>query len=187
MNITLENVRMSYPTLFVAKRITADSKPKFSCALIIRADDPKLKELVDTAKRLVDAKYPEGAPSKFKGLPLQKGEEYQDGKHKNDPNYQGMYILNTGKAESQGRPAVVDQNMQEVLDPGKIYPGMYVNAAISVFIYDHPQSKGVTTGLEAIQLVRDGDRLDNKPSVDELFKPIDVPGGATGGGYNPLA
>ena len=184
MNITIPNAIISYPNLFTAKQVNNQGAPKYSAAFIIRADNPKLKELVAAASDLTAKAYPDGVPHNFKTLPLCKGEVYQDGKHKNDPIYQGAYVLNTSKDAAQGKPSVVDGNMQPVLDPGKVYPGLVVNVAVSVYTYKNV-SKGVTTGLEAVQIVRDGERLDNKPSVNELFKPIDVI--ETGGGnVDPL-
>jgi len=183
-NVTINDVRISYPHLFQAKQINNQGDPKFSAAFIIKADNPGLKLLVEKAKTLVAEKYPGGTPHNFKQLPLAKGED----KYPGNADYVGTYVLNTSKGAAQGRPSVVDQHMQEVIDPGKVYPGMVVNVAISVYTYANV-SKGVTTGLEAVQLVRDGDRLDNKPSVDELFKPLDVPGesGGAAGGFDPLA
>ena len=183
-NVTLNEVRISYPHLFQAKQINNQGDPKFSAAFIIRADNPALRQLVDTANRLAAEAHPGGLPHNFKTLPLTKGED----KYPGNADYVGTYVLNTSKGSAQGRPSVVDQNMQEVIDPGKVYPGMVVNVAVSVYTYSNV-SKGVTTGLEAVQLVRDGDRLDNKPSVDELFKPLDVPGesGGAAGGFDPLA
>ena len=185
-NITIEGVRISYPNLFTPKQINNNGDPKFSAAFIIKADNPKLRELVEKAKAMVALKFPNGTPHNFKQLPICKGEVYQDGKHANNPDYMGHYVLNTSKGAAQGRPAVVDQNMQEVIDPSKIYAGQVVNVAVSVYTYNNI-SKGVTTGLEAVQIVRDGDRLDNKPSVDELFQPISVTEDTADGGFDPLA
>jgi hypothetical protein len=172
-NITLNNVRISYPKLFSAAQINGQGDPKYSAAFLIHESNPGLKELFRLAKEATDAKYPDGkVPQKFKKLPCYKASE--DEKYAGRPEYDGIWILNTSKNAKQGSPTVVDQRLNAVIDPGKIYPGLVVNVGLSVYTYDQPLAKGVTTGLEAVQIVRDGDRLDNKPSVNELFKPIDV-------------
>lgn len=182
--VTIENVRISYPHLFQAKQIAGQGDPKYSAAFLIKADNPKLPELLRLANAAVASAYPDGKlPHGFKPLPLYKGEE----KYPGNPAYAGYYILNSSKAAAQGAPQVVDQNMNKVVDPGKIYPGLVVNVAVSVYTYKQPMAKGVTTGLEAVQIVCDGERLDNKPSAEELFKPLDVVGGAGGAAsFNPL-
>lgn len=190
-NITINNVRISYPKLFTASQVQGQGELKFSGAFLIAETDPQLRALFDLANQVTAAKYPTGQkPHGFKPLPCYKAAE--NPKYAGNPDYEGMWVLNSSKNASQGAPAVVDQNMNKVLDPSAIYPGMYVNVALSVYCYgDKPgsMSKGVTTGLEAVQIVRDGDRLDNRPAVGELFKPIDVqdgPAPAAAGAFNPL-
>lgn len=179
MNVTIENVRISYPTLFNPKQVAGKGDPKYSAAFIIAADNPGLKAVVDAASAAIQKTYPAGnVPANFKHLPLMKGEEKYPGK----ADYEGMYVLNSS---NRSAPTVVDQQMNKVIDPGAVYPGMYVNVGLSVYTYNNV-SKGVTCGLEAVQLVRDGERLDSRPSVNDLFKPIDVPGGAPAQPFNPL-
>lgn len=194
-NLTIENVRISYPKLFQAEQINGQGDPKFSAAFLIPETHPKLHELFKIAEEVVNAEYPDGKrPHNFKPLPCYRATD--NPKYAGKPEYNGIWVLNSSKNSKQGAPVVVDQQMNRVLDQSLIYPGLYVNVAVSIYSYSHPTSKGVTTGLEAVQIVRDGDRLDNRPSVDELFQPIDVPesgpaasGGPTMGGpvpFNPL-
>lgn len=175
MAITIENVRISYPALFQPKQIAGQGDPKYSAAFIIDAKNPGLQKLKDAANEAVKKAYPDGKiPHGFKALPLHKGED----KYPNDSTYAGQYILNTS---AKSAPAVVDQNMGKVIDPSRVYPGMFVNVAVSVYTYNQTLSKGVTTGLEAVQLVRDGERLDSRPNVNDLFKPIEVNEGDSAG------
>ena len=184
--LTIDNVRISYPKLFVAKQIKGKGEFKYSAAFLIPVDHPKLAELYQIAEQVIAEAYPNGqVPHGFKPLPCY--DAALNPKYAALPDYLGMWVLNTSKRADQGAPEVVDQNMQAVIQPGKIYPGLVVNVGLSVYCYDVDLSKGVTTGLEAIQIVKEGQRLDNKPSADELFQPIAVsgsgpgPGGAAGG------
>lgn len=188
-NITIENVRISYPSLFQAKQINNTGDPKFSAAFLIPTTNPKLRELFDLAEQVKATKYPGGElPHNFRPLPCY--DAAQNPKYAQDPNYAGIWVLNSSKNANQGQPYVLDQAMNKVLDPSTIYAGMYVNVALSVYCYSHPTSKGVTTGLEGVQIVRDGERLDSKPSAEELFQPIAVDNGGgmppAGGGFDPL-
>lgn len=184
--LTINEVRISYPQLFTAKQINNQGDPKYSAAFLIPETHPALKKLFGLAEQAVNEKYPDGnLPHKFKTLPCYKASE--NPKYAGKPEYAGMWILNSSKGAAQGAPQVVDQQMNKVLNPSQIYPGMVVNVAVSIYTYDHSMAKGVTTGLEAVQIVRDGERLDDRPSADELFKPIDVQEGSAGGGLNPFA
>ena len=168
--ITINNVRISYPTLFKPKQINGQGDPKYSAAFLIEPTNPKLRELVAMAKQAVAEAYPKGTPPNFKTLPLYKGSE----KYPGDSRYADVYILNTS---NKNRPRVVDQRKEIILDPEAVYPGMVVNVGLSVYVYgQRPGSpaKGVTTGLEGVQIVRDGERLDSRPAVDDLFEPLDV-------------
>jgi hypothetical protein len=172
--VTLENVRISYPTLFTPKQVAGQGEPKYSAAFIIDNNNPGLKKLLALRDEVVKTAYPTGKiPSGFKGLPLYAGED----KHPGNEDYAGCHLLNSS---NKNKPVVVDQQMNKVLDPAQVYPGMFVNVAVSVYCYNQTLSKGVTCGLEAVQLVRDGERLDNRPNVNELFSPIAVPGEAGG-------
>jgi hypothetical protein len=190
-NVTIEEVRISYPKLFVAKQIKGKGELKYSAAFLIPVNHPKLAELYRVAEEVIAKKYPNGQiPHGFKPLPCY--DAATNPKYAVLPDYLNMWVLNTSKKADQGAPEVVDQNMQRVIEPGKVYPGLVVNVAVSVYCYDVDLSKGVTTGIEAIQIVREGPRLDNKPSADELFQPIAVSGspggsaGGPGGTFNPL-
>jgi hypothetical protein len=199
--ITIDNVRISYPKLFVAKQIKGKGEFKYSAAFLIPVNHLKLMELYQIAEQVIAEAYPSGQiPHNFKALPCY--DAALNPKYAALPDYAGVWVLNTSKRADQGAPEVVDQNMQAVIQPGKIYPGLVVNVGLSVYCYDVETSKGITTGLEAIQIVKDGPRLDNKPSADELFQPIAVsgggpggaaggaaggPGSAAGGKFNPLA
>lgn len=72
------------------------------------------------------------------------------------------------------RVAVVDQTKTPVTDPAKCYPGQWVRAHINAFGWAYKGKKGVSFGLNAIQIVRDGDRLDGRITTGDAFDPLDL-------------
>jgi hypothetical protein len=73
------------------------------------------------------------------------------------------------------RPAVVDENVDPILDPGEFYPGCYARAKIHAYAWEHKKSgKGVSFGLGNIQKVGDGERLGGRPQTDpkDDFDPV---------------
>lgn len=71
-------------------------------------------------------------------------------------------------------PTVVDQNKQEILDPERIFAGCWVRMALDAYGYDREGSKGVSFGLNAVQLVREGERLDGRRASSDMFDTIEV-------------
>lgn len=79
------------------------------------------------------------------------------------------------KTQSQNAPAVVDQNRQPILDASKIYAGCWCRFAVNVFAWDNASGAGLSFGLEAVQLIREDERLDSsRKPVDELFDAVDT-------------
>jgi len=78
------------------------------------------------------------------------------------------------RTSSKYAPAIVNRMTQPVTDPSLVYAGMWVRAFLNAFAYDHPTGgRGVSFGLNALQLVRDGERLDGRPAdPGSAFSPL---------------
>ncbi len=91
---------------------------------------------------------------------------------------EGCTFINT---RSQNRPGVVgpyagpDGRPKALEDPEKMYPGAIVRASITAFGYDRSGKKGVSFGLNNVQWLEDGDRLDTRVAAADDF---DAPQGA---------
>jgi len=73
------------------------------------------------------------------------------------PECKGYYVLKC-KSNVENKPLVVDQRNQEILDSRKVYSGCYVRVNATLVPYSN-QSKGITSILNAVQCVRDGEPL----------------------------
>ena len=67
-----------------------------------------------------------------------------------------MYFLN---ANGTQKPGIVDENLNEILDPEEVYSGCWGRASISFYAFNTNGNKGVGVGLNNIQKLKDGDRL----------------------------
>lgn len=74
---------------------------------------------------------------------------------------------------SQYAPAVVDQRRQPIIDESMIFAGCYVRAHVNAFAWTFGPRKGVSFGLNAIQLVEVGPRLDGRANVDDVFEALE--------------
>lgn len=175
--------RLSYPALFKAKP-NKKGELKFGCALIL--DPDKCGPIKDAILKAAQEKWGEKALDGLKHgrlkNPLRKGEERED------EAYHGKLFFN---CVGNNRPGIVNHLGQPVTDPDLVYPGMFVRLHISIYPFDVPENKGVGIGLNHVQIVGAGERLDNRVSAEKAFNDgasfdgydtSGLAGGASGGG-----
>ena len=68
------------------------------------------------------------------------------------------------------RPGVVDAAVQDVLDVGEAYAGRDAIISATAYSYDVSGNKGVTFGLNHVQLLGHNDRLDGRKDASEVFQ-----------------
>ncbi len=157
---------LSFPHLFQPRAIQQGDDPKYSCSGLIRKDDPAL----GAVQQAIETEKQNGFPSGFPGngkVCLQDGAV----KYPDDTRMHGFMIL-TSTAKADQKPPVVDANLQPVMDPALAYPGAVAWMVVNTFSYSQPTSKGVSCGLNGIMLTgEEGElgRLDNKPTVEQMF------------------
>ena len=157
-------VRLSYAHLFTPTAIDENSEKKYNVSLIIPKSDKvtlaAINAAVDAAKIENVSKWGGKVPANLR-TPLRDG----DIDRADDPAYAGCYFIN---ASSKRKPAVVDINKQEILDPAEVYSGCYGRAVLNFFGYATAGNKGIGCGLNAIQKVADGEPLGAVSSVDDF-------------------
>ena len=167
---------ISFPTLFTAKVPQAGGDAKYGVTVLLPPNDPQLAAIqaeVDAAKQNT---FPSGIPNNANVCFAPYDVKYA-GKDYYDPRFTGWHIF-TCSAKQEDKPSVVDGNYNQIIDPGQVYSGMvaYVNAGISGYIKG---TGGVGGWLNGVMLTAEEPpmgRLDNKPSVEQMFAA--VPGGA---------
>ena len=168
MNVTLNNVRLSFPALWEPRKgPDANSKASYQAAFIL---DKK-----DNAADIAAVKAAIAAITKetFKGKQPPKI-CLRDGSEKPDLEGYGdgvMFIY----ARSDKRPHVIGRKMEAIgPDDGIVYAGCYVNATIRLWGQDNNYGKRINAQLRAIQFVKKGDAFgDGDIDVMKEFKPLD--------------
>jgi len=75
--------------------------------------------------------------------------------------------------KSETKPGVVDQNVEDIIDPAQIYAGCYAQATVNAYAYDFKGNAGVAFGLGNIQKTRDGDPIGGgRTRAKDDFAPI---------------
>lgn len=153
--IKLNNVRIEYPQLLEAKSYEVKgivTKPKYSAIFILNKDDHK-KEIFQINEWIDTVLLPHGVKKEklilqgYAKLPLQDGNLFEK------KEYENSYILKTSSLKA---PWVLDKQKKRITDETAIYGGCYVNALVSVWVYNNG-GMGVGSNLNAVQFVKHGE------------------------------
>lgn len=161
-------VRFSYANVFEPRAASEGDTPKYSVSLIIDKDDEETLEKIEAAIELAikqGEKKLAGKSGKVKRsalkLPLRDGDDERD-----EEAYEGMMFVS---ANSSRKPGVVDADLQPIIDPDEFYSGCYGRASINFYAFDSNGNKGIACGLNNLQKLEDGERLDGGTSAEEDF------------------
>lgn len=166
--IKLNNVRLSYPQLFVAKPPEPGKEPVYSASFLL--DKKAHKSLIEQIEKVTERV----ALDAFKKKVTLKRKPLRDGNEKDDKEGYGDEVMFVG-ARNAKRPVVVDRDLTPLTaEDSRPYAGCYVNATIRLFAFDHPTGgKGVSASLRAIQFVKDGESFGAGPvDAEEEFEKI---------------
>lgn len=152
--ILIPNSRLGYPKLWKAEAIknVTDSKPRFGCAIYLPKTDEATKAKLDKQIAALSKLHFKGVKPKSKDICIVDGDG-EDG----DENTKGYWIVSANRAESQGRPQVVDRSRKAIdsADASKVYAGCVCNFLVSFYV---PKNWGkICASLEIVQFVKDGD------------------------------
>ena len=165
VTLALPRVRISFPHLFIPRAAVPGGSEKYGAAFWLGPDDSDLLDMVrDAIKEIAKVSFKGKKPKK---IAIVKGED----KYPEDEQYEGITIIN---AYNWSRPVVVDHaRVALTANPDGqcdlIYPGCYVNANLTAYSYT-AGGAGIAFGLEGVQWVAGGDRLDNRATASSMFE-----------------
>lgn len=154
--VFIPNGILNFPKLYKAEGIKNDpsSKPRYGCQIYLpKSDTATRKKIEAEIERLTKEKF-KGVKLKAKDLFISDG----DGEDGTDVT-KGHWIISANRAESQGRPAVIDRNRKAIdsSESQKVYAGSVCNFLIGVYV-PGKWSK-ICASLEVVQFVADGTPL----------------------------
>ena len=154
--------RISFPSLFVATGYQ-DSPKKFGVTALWKAEDVKgkYKDSWGIIVKALDAKAREFFDTPLARLPANIRRGIRNGNEKSHLNGYGDGIL-FASLSTDRKPQVVDLSKMVIPDgdTARIYPGAWARASVNVYAYDNI-GKGVSLGLNNVQWLGHGDRLDS--------------------------
>lgn len=111
-------------------------------------------------------KNPDGSPKMLIRTPFRdqadKAEDYE--------GYEAGAIFINCKA--QNPPGIVDELVQDIVDPRKLYSGCYGRLVVRAYAYKVKGNAGVSFGLQHIQKTRDGEPLGGSGDPSKHFQPV---------------
>mgnify|MGYP003644567122 FL=1 len=160
--------RLSFPALFSpAPVMKGETKVKYQATLLI-PPDVDLAPFQECVKAAMMEKFGELIPLRGRANPLKSGESVDYDGYANDWTF-----IRTSSGEAYP-PTVVDQQRNEIIDPANIYAGCWCRFHIVAYAWSHTSGRGVSFSLNAVQLVKDGDRLDGRRAAADVFDAVEV-------------
>jgi len=168
--LTTPEATLSYPSVFTPRAMNEGETPKYEATFVF-GPDADLTEIRQAIRKVGQDKWGEKFQEMLKSgkvrLPLR-----IDWEEKGYPEDSTFFA-----ARSHNKPGVVSVYPSEhdpskpalIEDESKIYPGCIVKGLVSCYAYTKPQP-GITFGLEGLQKIRDGERLDGRVNAQSVFE-----------------
>ncbi len=157
--------RISYPKVFKPEHFKNDTAtPKrYGCQVLMPKSDTEGKAAIDKEIDRLTKQHFKGKKPKTKDLPIKDGDG-EDG----DEHSKGCWIISANRAESQGRPTVVDRQKQPIVqEDGKLFAGYHCRFILG--IYKPKTYDIISASLELVQVLREGEVIGAAPvSADDL-------------------
>lgn len=166
--IKLENVRLSFPSLF--KKATFNGEEtKYEATFLIPKSDIKTKELIDEKINSVIKEAKIKVPNDK--LCIKDGDDIFE----NNDNYEGYKDHWSFKASTNKRPTVLNSDKSLLTEEdNKIYGGCYVNAIVDIWPQNNSYGKRINSNLYGVQFVKDGETFGSGDiDVTEEFDDLD--------------
>ena len=190
--------RLAFPEVFTPKAATEGGAEKFSITMLFPKDGSALipampgngiLELRKLALAAVKDKWGEDKtkwPASFKTLDFKTyvspngkdGWPIRDGDLVEWDGFPDQFFA---RATSRFAPGLVNQKLQPILDKSAVYGGLICRAQINAYAYDTNGNKGVTFGLNNLQILKDdGTIFGGRQNPAEVFDAFGDAGGSAG-------
>ena len=167
--ITTPEFRVSFPHVFKPSAIkNTKADPKFSITMLFK----KTQDLSNIKLAMKHAKVEKFGPDS-KSWPDGIGSPVQDGDdHPDREGYAGHWVIKASSSQEY-KPTVVNEEVEEIINPSEFYAGCYAKAQIYARVHDDfGNGQGVHFILDMVQKTRDGKPFSGKKSAKEVFSPI---------------
>lgn len=169
-NIITPKCRLSFPNLFTARTPPGSDKEKYSVSMLI-PPDADVALLKKAAAACAREKWGDKLPAKMKTPFLDAGDYEYEG-------YVAGWLL--VRASSIQKPGIVRADGSTVTDESEVYPGRWACVSLRPFVYDTNGNRGVSFGLQNVQLLDHDEAIGGRAKAEDEFEPVED-AGADGG------
>ena len=157
--IKLQNVRLSFPSLFRKAQFNGD-ETKYEATFML--DKEEHADKIEEIKKAIQA----GMKEHFKGAKIPSDKIcLKDGDESGRDEYEGKMTI---KCANNKRPKVIDRDRSPLTeDDGKPYSGCYVNAVIDLWYQNNSYGKRVNANLLGVQFYKDGEPFESGSVADD--------------------
>ncbi len=147
--IKLQNVRLSFPSLFQQAAFGGESTGKYEATFIL--DKKEHAQVISQIEAEIARLQKEEIKAKVSSDKIC----LKDGDDMGRSEYEGKMTI---KASTKKRPLVIDRDKSPITeDDNVIYAGCYVNAILTLWPQNNNFGKRVNAQLDGVQFVRDGE------------------------------
>ena len=155
--------RASYANVFVPRAINEGDDPKYSITMLIpKSDKAGIASMKAAAKAAIVDKWGDKPPKNLR-TPFRDGDDEDEDRGE---AYKGMIFI---YASGKSKPGIVDKSKNPIESPDEFFSGCFARATVNAFAYDTKGNKGVSFGLNNIQMLAKGEHLDGRTSAEEDF------------------
>lgn len=174
-SLVLPPAKGVYVSLFTPREPPAGSqgKPRYSIVLLYpKKEAPKLlASLMAAAVEVAEAKWPGKGAEKVKRMRwpiVADGDE----RYPDDPSFKGMMFVRASTQADPTRrpPGVVNANVQRLHDDTEAYSGCTFKVEVRLFPFSKAGNEGIGVGLNNVQVVALGERLDGRRNAEDVFE-----------------
>jgi hypothetical protein len=157
--------RLGYPKLFEPKPVKQepDGKKRYGCQIYLPKSDEETKARIEQIMRgLIKSKL-KGVAPKSRDLCIRDGDG-EDG----TPETEGFWVISANRAESQGRPTVLDTNKTPLSkDDTRPYAGCWCQFLISIYV---PSGwNRIAASLEIVRFYKDDEAFGAPPADPDVM------------------
>jgi len=153
-------VRLCFPYLFEPRPVREGQtgEPKYGVQVLIpKTDKATIAALRKAEKWALDQAKTSLFGGKVSGLaPSIIKDADEDGSAEDYPERKGHLYMNV---QTANKPEVVDESLQSVLSRSEAYSGVYGRVSVGAFAYKSDVKKGISFGLNNVQVFGYGDNL----------------------------
>lgn len=145
-------------------------KLKYSVTILIpKSRGAELEALRAEAVRVAKEKWGakgEAILAAAKNKMIQDGDTYVPLSGEPDPSYKGNWFI---RMRTDRKPQVIDAKKNEVFTDDDVYSGCLLRVSGNVFAYEAEGNRGVSFGLNNVQVLEKRARLDGRKAATDEF------------------